>query len=717
MKKLFTLLALLNFTVFSQTQLSGKITSKKDVLIGASIMIKGTYDGGITNLEGKYSFTTKQTDSIYILVKSIGYETKTIPFKITQNKVELDIQLKEKFNELNVVVITAGAFEAGDKKKAITISSLDMVTTPGASGNVINALQFLPGTTTVGESGKLYVRGGTSNESQTFIDGTLVHNPYNASAPNTAVRSRYNPFMFGGTVFSTGGFSAEYGEALSSVLLLETKGIEEESQLDITLMSVGVGLAGTKKWDKSSLTASVDYTNLTPYMKLIPQKTNWIKMPESLESAVSFRKKTNNGMFKFYNNYTQSKFSLNNYDINTDTETKTALTNSNLYFNSSYKGRLTDKWLFSMHSAYTLNNEDITQPSVLLDETTNGGHFKLKVKGKINRRVKLIFGAELLSTDYAQGVSTDFYQNTQRFTNHNIGGFTEGEFYFTEKLVARVGGRYDYSTLLNKSKVSPRISTAYKTSKHSNFSLAYGIFNQSPDKAHLLYTNEVDLENTQQFIANYTINKNKRTLRAELYYKMYDNLIKYNDSVPFYQPNYYNNNGEGYAYGFDLFFRDKKTIKNGDYWVSYSYMNTERNYLNFNQSAVPSFAPKHNVSVVYKHWVSKWRTLFGASFNYSSPRFYNDPNKAEFNSEKMKAYQALNLNASFLYKSNVIFYASATNVLGYQQEYGYEFSDTPNVQGIYEKRVITAPASRFYVLGCFITIAKDKSKNQLDKIQ
>ena len=702
--------------VQSQTIIKGTVTGNKQPLIGASVMIKGTYDAGLTDVNGHYSFKTNQKDSVYLLVKYIGFEPKIVPVKLASSEMIVNVELEEKYNELEMVTISVGSFEASDKKKAVTINALDMVTTPGASGNVINALQFLPGTSTVGESGKLFVRGGSANETQTFIDGTIVHNPYNSSAPNTAVRSRYNPFMFGGNVFSTGGFSAEYGEAMSSVLLLQTKGLATEDQLDISIMSVSLGLAGTKKWDKSSITSSFDYMNLAPYMSIVPQKIKWIKMPESYEGATSFRHKTKNGMLKAYGNYNYSNFKLYNYDINTKKDLATDLLNKNLYLNSSYKGRITDNWTFALMGAYNHNNNDLIQETTALKKQTDGSHFKVRIKGKFNKKFRALFGSEIISTNYKYGIKTSFYDKDFDFTNHIIAGFAEGQFYFSKKFVARFGGRFDYSTYLEKSKISPRVSLAYKTGKYSDVSLAYGLFYQTPDKNDLIYTNQVDFEQDQQLMLNYTFNKNKRTLRAEVYYKDYNHLLKYDQTHPFYSPEYYSNSGNGYAYGLDVFFRDKKTIKNGDYWLSYSYMNTERNYLNFPTKAVPSFASKHNVSVVYKHWISKWRTLFGASFNYSSPRFYNNPNKAKFNSEKMKAYQSLNVNASFLYRENVIFYGSVTNVLGYQQEYGYQYSKTPNAEGVYERQIITSPATRFYIIGCFITLSKSGDKNQLDKI-
>jgi len=702
----------------SQQTLTGTIHNKKgEPLIGASIMVTGTYDGGISNVKGLFSFSTNTKDSIYLIAKYIGYESKNILISGTSIIEPVHIVLTEAFNELEAVTITAGAFEAGDKKKAVLLSSLDMVTTPGASGNVTNALQFLPGTTTNGESGKLFVRGGSSAESQTFIDGALVHNPYNASAPNTSVRSRFNPFMFEGTVFSTGGFSAEYGGALSSVLLLETKGIQEQDQLDISILSVGLGLAGTKKWEKSAITASLDYTNLTPYMNFIPQTINWIKMPTTTESGINFRQKTKNGLFKIYGNYSQSKFDLNDFNINSQLEDVLQLDNTNIYLNSSYKGRLGKKWVTAFSGAYTDYKENIGINLNQFSEHILGSHFKAKATRSFSKRIKLSTGVELTSKQYEQNYITLVDTISSQFLNHNLGGFVEGNFYLSKKIVTRVGGRFEHATLLNKQSFSPRISAAYKLNKSSQFSFAYGLFNQNPDQNFLIYTDQLNFEQAEQYMLNYTWSKNRRSIKTEVYYKQYNRLIKFDLDQPFYLSDYYTNSGKGHAYGLDFFFRDKKTIKNGDYWISYSYLDTKRNYRHFPTSAAPRFASKHNLSLVYKHWIKKWRTLFGASFTYSSPRSYNDPNSATFNSEKMKAYQSLNLNASYLYRENIIFYASATNVLGYKQEFGYQFADTPNSDGIYEKSLITPPADRFFIMACFITLSKSGDKNQLDKIK
>ena len=84
------------------------------------------------------------------------------------------------------------------------------------------ALKTLPGAQQVGETEGLFVRGGTATETKVFIDGTLVNKFFYSTSPNVAGYGRFSPFLFKGTVFSTGGYSALYGQALSAAVILES---------------------------------------------------------------------------------------------------------------------------------------------------------------------------------------------------------------------------------------------------------------------------------------------------------------------------------------------------------------------------------------------------------------------------------------------------------------------------------------------------------------
>ena len=108
--------------------------------------------------------------------------------------------------------------------------------------------------------------------------------------------------------------------------------------------------------------------------------------------------------------------------------------------------------------------------------------------------------------------------------------------------------------------------------------------------------------------------------------------------------------------------------------------------------------------------------MISGDFSYSSPRFYNDPNSDQFNSERMKSYQSLNLSWAYLFRQQIIFYFAMNNVLGRSQEYGRRYASIPDDNGYYESEVIKPFSNRFYVLGVFFTFSKDKTKNQLDKI-
>ncbi len=722
MKQIFTnlLFLLLSLSAFSQTTIIiGNITQEQgEPLPGVNIYLQGTYDGSSSNADGNYLLKTSRTGQQTLRVEFMGYEPIARPVTLSGDTLRLNFKPKETFNELSSVTITAGTFEASDKKQAVTITPLDMMTTAGAAGDVYGALQALPGTTTNGESGRLFVKGGDSDESQTYIDGSLVMVPYNSSAPNIAARGRFNPFMFKGNIFSTGGYSAEYGQALSSVLQLNTNDMPAEDQLDLSFLTVGPEVSGTKRWNSGAVTASLTYHNLEPYMNVIKQNYDWQHAPESGNGELSFRQKTSKtGMLKFYTNIGTSNFMLKQQSLENGGQFfNYKLNNNNQFVNASWNDKLGENWSMNIAASYTNNVDNIHYEETSVDKTIRGFYIKDALLHTINDRVSLKFGAEIFDKTYTQkvAIADEFHDNS--YTDHTFSAFSEAQLYTSSKFVTRIGGRVEYSEYLNRWSVAPRISTAWKVSKQSQFSAAYGWFYQNPTDDYLLYTDQLKPQRADHYTFSFQSATDKRTFRAELYYKDYKNLAKLNDTQ-FYLPSSYSNSGNGYAKGLDVFWRDSKSIKNGNYWISYSYIDTKRNYLDYPHTAVPSFTSKHNFSMVYKHWIPGMRSLAGLNIKYSSPRVYNDPNSNVFNGEKMLPYRSIDLSWSFLYRSNIIFYGAVTNVTGFKQEFGRRFSQTADSSGKFAGTDVGPAASRFIVLGCFITLTKSRNANQLDKIE
>lgn len=717
MKTIFTLfIILIGFQSFAQTEISGKITDEKGVGIpGANIYLEGTYDGASSDENGNFKFNTSQIGTKNLIVSFLSYETFKKQIDVANFKKQT-IKLKESVNALDAVVVTAGTFEAGDKARVSVLKPLDIVTTAGAAGDIIGALNTLPGTQTVGESGRLFVRGGEADETQTFVDGLRVAQPYGATADNLPTRGRFSPFLFNGISFSTGGYSAEFGEALSSVLTLNTIDEPTQEQTDISLMTVGLGIGNTQKWNKNSLTFNAAYINLEPYQKLIPQAVDWNKPYQSLAGELVYRYQFRNGLLKVYGSFDVAQFDINQEDINQTEKVRFDLQNNNFYGNASYKGTFGENWSLQTGMSYGLGVNKIGINSNQVENDENAIHLKMKVGKKITERIKITAGADYFVTNFDEEF-TEFQGQSFNvgYQNSIAAVYTESDIFFSKKLAMKVGVRASQNSLLDEFRISPRASFAYKISKNGQFSFAYGDFVQTPRADYIKYSDNFQSEKANHFILNFQHTKNGRLFRAEAYYKKYDDLVKFDTQVAQFN-SAFTNNGSGFAKGIDIFWRDNKTFKNTDYWVSYSYIDSERDYLNFPNQATPSFIADHNLSIVTKHWIESWKSQIGFSYVVNSGRPYNNPNEMDFMNGKTKAYQNLSFNWAYLLSQQKILYFSVSNIIGTDNVFGYQYANSPDMNGQFQRRAIGQPADRFFFVGFFWTISDNKKTNQLENL-
>ena len=696
---------------FSQTAISGKIMDVKNNSIpNANVYVEGTYDGATTNASGEFNFSTSSTGNQTLVVSALTFETVKMQISIIQYQY-MSIVLKQNMTQLDEVLITAGTLEAGAKSRVSVLKPLDILTTAGNPGDIVSALQTLPGTQIVGESGKLFVRGGEANETQTFIDGIRVAQPYIQTANNVPTRSTFSPLLFKGTTFSTGGYSAEYGEALSSILVMNTIDEPDLEKTDIGIMSVGASLGNTQKWKSNSLSVNTSYLNLQPYQSLLPDNIEWIKPYESLGGEIVFRQKLDRGLLKFYTSYTAANFDLKQDDINYPDKLRTQNKNNNLYSNLSYKGGFGDNWNVFAGVSFAKSRNSGIFDVYNYDASENASHLKLKLTKPISDKIKTSFGADYFYTNFSESV-TNFESG---YHSNIFAAFSETDFLITNNLITKVGFRFSKNYLLDESSIAPRLALAYKVAKNQQFSMAYGTFEQAPKNDYLKYTANLQAEKAQHYILSYEFNKNKQIFKAEVYYKSYDNLVKYDTNSPVYNSNF-NNTGTGFAKGLELFWRDNKNIKNLEYWISYSYIDTERNYANFPKQTTPSFVADHTLSLVTKYWIQDWRSQIGATYTFSSGRPYDNPNEMTFMNGKTKSYNNLSMNWAYLISPQKILFFSVTNVAGIKNVYGYNYANTPNSSGIYESQAIVPTADRFFFVGFFWTISKDKKVNQLENL-
>lgn len=735
---IFFLLLGLSMNLFGQVNIRGMVRdNKQKPIAGVSISVKDSYDGASTDSSGKYSFKTLEKGDKVIVFSSIGYKTIEQIIKLEGGTLNLDINLKEEISELTAVVLSAGTFEASDRKRASAVlDPIDIVTTASANGDITGALKTLPGAQQIGESEGLYVRGGTATETKTFIDGTLVNNFFYSSVPNIAQFSRFSPFIFKGTVFSTGGYSALYGQALSSALILESIDLPEQSSANvgITVLSANAGFQHLAKNKKSSWGLNYGYTDLTLSFALIKQKQDFSKIPTFHNFDANFRFKTSKtGILKYYGYFSSNKLAFTVASLDSlGYLDQFNLKNRNYYHNLAWKESLGKGWKLQLGLSYSNNKDDISSSLQDNQEKTvqlTGLEFKnftigskgsyLNLKSVLEKKLKglsaIRFGTEY---NYANDKIAYKAYNGQQYPDtikgHINAFFAEADVYATNQLALKGGLRMEYSSLLDRTNIAPRFSIAYKLDKGSQLSFAYGIFYQDPERRYLPASTDLRFMKATHYILQYQKVANARSFRTEIFYKKYKDLIK--TGVVNFRDGAINNKGFGDAKGFEFFWRDKTSIKDLDYWISYSYLDTERDFLNFPSAITPNFAAKHTSSLVVKKFVQDIKMNVNLAYNYASGRPYYhigpDGNNYKFTDKgTIQDYHNLSFALNYLPfigkknpKSYGVYVLQVSNILNFKQVYGYQYSYNGH-----RKEQIVPPSRIFIFLGAFISFGVDRS--------
>lgn len=689
-----------------QTQLSGNVTDEKgNALIGANVYLQNTLDGTSTDEKGNFTFTTSEQGSMILVISSISYETQEREIEILDSPLIFEIELAESAAILGAVVVSAGTMEVNNEQEVAVLSTLDILTTAGAGADIAGAMRTLPGAQQTGAQTGLFVRGGDASEAKFVIDGLAVQNPFQSEAPGVSQRSRFTPFQFKGVAFSSGGYSARYGQALSSILELNTLDFPEETTINVGLSFANASFSGSKLWDGSALEGGVNYTNIGPFLKLADLNYDFFETPQGLDGNVRFVTKIGEkGLLKamtLSSKITSGVFlpdpftAGNNIPFHTD--------NQNNYSNVSYRW-IGNKWSFFTAASGSLNKEKFgfgEIPSANDDWRIN---WRAETSFFPSEKFRWMAGSEVQRYSFQN--SFDIYH--RGYDEFLSALFWEGEWRPLTAVAIKPGLRFENSSLLRNSSLAPRLSMAFRTGIQSQISMAGGIFYQNPDDRYLLAGYKPDLMKSVHYLLNYQINPPNQIFRVEGYYKTYAQLIR--ELNVSYDPNPYrfiegeiNNSGSGYASGLDLFWRDRNSVKNLDYWISYSFINTERLYANYPQQVTPDFIADHTVNLTTKYFIEKWKLNINLSYAFASGRPYYNPAET-FLSSKTNSYQNFALTAAYLRtlgKWFGVFYVGIDNIMNRKNIFGYRYSADGE-----SRYPIEPPIYRSIFVGFFMSLSE-----------
>lgn len=650
MKKLIVLI-FTPFTVFAQQSASvnGYITDtvNGETLISANVALDDTRKGTSTNASGYFTLTDIEPGTYILVATYIGYQNfrKEIQLQAGEN-LRLDIELKPSGYQLEELVVESETERKEQKNIGVAQVKMELIKElPSVlQADVFRSIQQLPGVKAASDfSSGLYIRGGSPDQTLILLDRTTVFNPTHFFG----FFSTFNPDAIKDVRLYKGGYPAEYGGRLGSVLTIYNKdGNRNEFSASTTLgfLSSRASLEGPLK--KGSWMLAIRRSTLEPYLALLGQTTD--NIPDSfyfldLNGKVNYDANPNNKFsLAFYSGVDNVNFPIAddaliklNYGNQTLSTTWTHIFSEKLFGNLTLTG-----------SRY------FNYPAFDIAETRserNNNIWDLSAKGDLEY---ILSNDHQVQTGFWTGLMTLKLQDSfddedtfgSRIQTAYVSWYLQDEWELSSRWKLTPGVRINYFEEGNFLRIVPRLSAEYQPTDHIRFQAAYGRYNQFLT----LITNEAfsgfDVWLTSddgvqpafgdQFIlGTKTIPWEGYGLDVELYYRTMNDLFELDPFLPdaagLDYPRLFRF-GKGYAYGVELLFERRAGRLTG--FLGYTFSVTRRKYPAFNEpvggSEARFFPPKydrqHDINLVLNYELSsRWKAT--AVFNYATGQSYTKP--------------------------------------------------------------------------------------------
>jgi len=637
LKKIIVLFLLFTSVIVAQdrSSVSGiiKDTSNGETLYGASIYLKGTSIGVLSNEYGFYSLTAPKRN--YTLVISyLGYEEISQEIDLTIDHQKFNFELKVNSTQLDEVLITSAESEEVNIKKpqmsVVKLSAATIKQVPVVLGEVdiLKTILMLPGVTNNGEgSSGFSVRGGAVDQNLVLLDEAIIYN----TSHLFGFVSVFNADAIKDIKLYKGGIPAKFGGRVSSVLDVRQKdGNSKEFKMSggIGLLSSRLAIEAPLFNEKGSFIVAgrTSYANL--FLEIMGEdygvnfhdfnlKGNYeLNENNKLYLSGYFGRDTMNFSDSFKNSYgnitgnlrwnhifndklfSNLSFIYSKYDYDFELTLfeflwKSSIKNYNIKYDFMYYANDAIKLNFGLNTiAYGFNPGEIlpTSPESSINyyeldqkRAFEGGIY-LSAEQKVSEKFSLEYGLRYSVFNRLGGQSMAIYENDLPVVyNEQLGIYETGN---------RIGEKeYDKNeSIASFDNLEPRLAMAYQL---NNFSSMKAGFSRTSQYVHLLSntTNVTPLDvwtPSGEFIAPQLSNqyslgyfKNFKekmfSLEIETYYKTINNRIDYIDGANLIGNNYIEGeilNGEARAYGLEFLLR--KTAGKFTGWFAYTLSKAEQ---------------------------------------------------------------------------------------------------------------------------------------------
>ena len=302
----------------------------------ATVRIGGTAIGTNTGLKGEYTLNTAYSDTITVYFACIGFKEERKVLIEPSTDITLNVKLQPNS-------VTLAEVEVTDFKKQtnqmVSISKENLKNAPGVGGNSVEALiTTLGGANSSNEMSSQYsVRGGSFDENSVYINGIEGYRPLLISSGQQEGLSIINPDLVGAIGFSTGGFSAEYGDKMSSVLDITYKDPEAfEGAINASLMGVNVAIGQSSK--KFSQLHGFRYKRNSTLLSSLETRGEYDPRFLDYQTSLTFRP-NQKWKFNFLGNIAINDYRFTPVDRQTNFGTSTDAKQFTVYFDGAEKDR------------------------------------------------------------------------------------------------------------------------------------------------------------------------------------------------------------------------------------------------------------------------------------------------------------------------------------------------------------------------------------------
>ncbi len=656
------LFLLISGQVMAQT-IKGFVYEKEtgEPALFANVVLDELGIGTATDVNGYFSFNKIEEGNYTIKVSSIGFEEYSEKISLKKGKsLSLKIYLEDASESLDEIVLSS---KSQDKKTEVNISKINI--TPksikrmpsiGGEADLAQYIQSLPGVVFTGDQGgQLYIRGGQPVQNKVLMDGMVIYNPFHSIGFNSV----FDTEIIKTADIYTGGFGAEYGGRISSVIDIKTR----DGNKKRIAGNVGMNTFGSKFSLEGPLSPKNEISNST---FILSAKTSYLD--QTSKSLYSYANDDENGLpFSFNDLYgkvtlgsnTGSKISLFgfNFDDKVDYETQTNFDwNSNGFGGNAFlvlPNSLTILNLSFASSTFQMNqnNKRLDQDGNYVDSEPKtseisdfGFNFNLKRKISQNSSFSggLQFGGGKTSFNYTNinRQTFDISDNTTR-----LGLFAKYKFQ-NLRWVLEPSLRISSFSELGESTFEPRIAVKYNANENLRLKMSGGFYSQNLVAAN--NTNEVvnlfngylsspndlpdtfegetissGLQKARHIIGGVEIDvTEKLEFNIEAYLKDFYQLINLNlqksTSGTNTAKDFLYEKGEAYGVDFVANYRIRKFVFSGTYSLGYVNLKNESSTYH------PNYDRRHTINITGSYtfgeqnsWTVDARWNYGSGFPFA----------------------------------------------------------------------------------------------------